>query len=543
MNRNKIIIENKKLLLIRNKIIKEAYLNQKTADINFIIEQSEISSMGPMSRGVENVLTTAAGAFFGAGDIAVFVKALTFDLYRYKKALDVLSKVFQELKVDVISGYEFSTTVLEPEHQFFSMTSELSENEQDRLESIIYDINKAFKTLAVSVVSAVPDPTFTSSAVAMTLSTLPVEKLIVQGLSIIPEKVFDIISKLFKIITFNRFVPAGGALLINSASLLKAIKENDYLKNSVMNTGADIANSPDFLSENIKRQKEKILIKELYDLNTAARRKYSKKLTTLFLLESINHEEEVYNEMIETQNTIVIDLIDLFQRLVESLSIPGSSGLSVLVGAVSQATYGKEFILGVAHLYYRQAGNKPIARRITQFTPAAITAMLGGPVGILLSPLVGLLGNLIGDALLVLGHSVDLMGGIQESSMSGLDQAKDILGDIVAGGLNSFSPISFASIASVAKNGFEIYHGIKKLKDLNTRADTIAKSGSRDETHSSGDSDNITVDMGDINDTSPDYNSEIIDITPQDDRLPGPLGGRKGLSQRQYFPRPGAGDV
>ena len=49
--------------------------------------------------------------------------------------------------------------------------------------------------------------------------------------------------------------------------------------------------------------------------------------------------------------------------------------------------------------------------------------------------------------------------------------------------------------------------------------------------------------MGDINDTSPDYNSEIIDITPQDDRLPGPLGGRKGLSQRQYFPRPGAGDV
>jgi len=227
----------------------------------------------------------------------------------------------------------------------------------------------------------------------------------------------------------------------------------------------------------------------------------------------------------------------MIQRIVESFSIPGSSALTTIVGAVSQATVGKKVILNLAYSYYKAIGKSSLTRRIIQFTPAGLSAILGGPVGILISPLVGLISNLIGDALLVLGHSVALLGNVPEDSkVSTANQAKDILGDLATATINSFSPFNIVSIVSIAKNGFEIYYGIKKLQELNTRADSIMRTYSKDNRNNSNEDgyDDITIDMGDVEVDEYD-DPTIIDVTPGERRtehLPGGTGSDRSLPYR-----------
>lgn len=473
----------------KNKLFEQIY-GEETSLPSWIKESTY--ERRQINEDLESTATSVVGAIPIIGDLAALGKAISYDAYKFYKAIDALNLFFEKHSMG-ITGYDYTFKSGAVDENFIVMINELEEHEKNELRELIDAHLKRLKTMIVSIISASPDEVI-SGPTALLISNVSIEQFVINVVNNVGvlSLFFDLLGKAFQKV---QDVPIFGyafkgapiSTIFNAKKAKEALgdaKSFSELARDGSKIYYDINQSGygdemiDITPGNISERKIIAFKKYLVEADKQARKRYKKTLISMNLLESSSHEKDIIKEIEDVQDRLVLDLIDLLQRMIESTSIPGSSGLSILAGALSQATFAKEFILGAAHTYFKNAGEKAIRRRIAQFTPAAITAMLGGPAGILISPLVALLTNLVGDAMIVLGRSVDLLGNTQPSSISKARQIKDALGDLFAGASNGMTGISFMSIAGIAKNGFEIRSGSQRLKELCDRLDSIQKSGS-----------------------------------------------------------------
>ena len=195
-------------LKYRNDLLQEIYMNQTSEDIIVLHEGNDFKVPYPLLKAIEGALTVALGSlpppFTLVGDAAVFAKALIVDMGRYFYATSRLTKLFAEYNLS-ITGYKYAFDPSCIDENLLQELSLLNEDDKQRIVKAIYDHLEILKLVFVSLISAIPDQSL-SSLTAFGISTMPVERLIIDGSTFVPDsffKVLELVSKGLSLFSFN----------------------------------------------------------------------------------------------------------------------------------------------------------------------------------------------------------------------------------------------------------------------------------------------------------------------------------------------------
>ena len=130
-----------------------------------------------LSEGIGDYVTSILGQA-GIGDIAALVKAIALDGGRLLKNWGELGDSLSPFGIDTASGIGDL-----PQNEIDLLTDQIrmgSEADKLNIKEQVYDTAESMKSLSVSLISAIPD-VVVSTPVALTISSMPVERFLVAG--------------------------------------------------------------------------------------------------------------------------------------------------------------------------------------------------------------------------------------------------------------------------------------------------------------------------------------------------------------------------